>query len=176
MLLYRFDNAEKYPVLESRTTAHGEVTVRAHPPPADGDQATLRITVPPQPTDLVEPTVVLAMPLRAIDGKPRQFLLDVYGDASSCRIWLEAGDATGVGLVYGLGTIHFAGWGTCTADATQPSERWGPQQHEGPTGVTLPLHLYRLGFALGANREGLDIRLKTLSASGELRFAPSGIA
>lgn len=176
MLLYRFDNAERYPVLESRTTVRGEVTIRIHPPSVDADQATLRITVPPQPIDLAEPTIVLALPLRAIDGEPRQLLLDLYGDAGGCRVWLEAGDATGLGLVYGLGTIHFAGWGTCTADATQPSERWGSQQHEGPTGVMLPLHLYRLGFALQANREGMDIRLRTLGVSGDLRFAPSGIA
>lgn len=176
IVLYRFDNVDKFPVLESKTTTRGPVAMDVDPPSASGDPPGLRIVVPRQPAEVVEPTVVLTLPVRAIDGKPRHFLLAVCGDASGCRVWLEGTDATGMGLAYTFGTVRFTGWRICTADAAQPEEHGSGREHEAAPAVTSPLHFHRLGFALGANEKGMDIRLRTLGASGDVRLAVPGIA
>ena len=176
MLLYRFDNVEAYPILESKTTARGSTTTRVDPPAGSADHPTLHFVVPPQSSDITEPAVMLALPRRAIDGEPHHFFLEVYGDGRGSRMWLEAGDATGTGLVYTWETIEFSGWRTCAADAARPSERWSAPQHAGISGVTPPLQLYRLGFALRAGQKGMDIRLRALGASGDLRFGIPDLA
>ena len=176
VVLYRFDDVEKYTILESKTTVRGPVAMHVEPPSAGEGQACLRITVAQQPAELAEPALVLALPVRALDGVPKHFLLAVCGDASGGRIRLEAADATGVSLVYAFGTLHFSGWRVCMADPTQPSNHSDGRHHEPVPVVTPPLHFHRLGFVLSDPETGIDIRLRTLGASGNVRLAAPGLA
>jgi hypothetical protein len=176
MLLYRFDEVKSYPILESKTTARGSTTTLVNPPAGSAEHPTLRVVVPPQSPDLAEPVVVLALPRRAVDGEPHHFFLEVCGDAGGSRVWLEAGDVTGTGLVYTWGTIGFAGWRTCATDAARPDERWSSRPPNDTNGITPPLQLYRLGFALPDGQKGMDVRLRALGVSGDVQLGIPGLA
>jgi len=185
-VLYRFDDTARFPVFESHTTAKGPVAIRA-----DGDEAGgfLRIDYRRHEADPDEITIVLALPLVAVDGRLRKLLLDVFGDAGDCHLHLEGMDGRGdlLGVRFGLAMRAksspqrsralglTAGWRTLRADASKlvppvqfhrlrvssrPREAWG----EVGTG-TRPAEsaLVRLG-------------LRTLSITGEVRFPAKGIA
>lgn len=172
-LLYRFDDAEAFALLKSQTTARGPVTIRVD---CQGNDMFLRVTVTRQQDDPPEITVVIALPLLAVDGKPEEFLLNVLGDASGCRIFAEAGDAHGWGFAYSFGSVDFSDWRTCPADARSPSEYWGEREKSGTPGIVPPVQLFKLGLLMSETCRTIDIGLGKLSVTGDVRIAPPGIA
>lgn len=172
-LLYRFDDADVFPLLETETTARGPVQIRVD---GCGPDAFVRIAVHRHDDDPAETIAVIALPLIAVDGKPEKLLLDVLGDASGCRVFVEAGDTEGWGFAYRFGNVDFAGWRTCSADAQQPDEFWGPREKTDRSAVIPPVQLYRLGIAMNERCQGFDIGVKALSVTGHVRLAPPGIA
>jgi len=175
--LYRFDDAARFPVFESHTTATGPVAIQASRDEA-GDF--IRIVYQPVEADPAEVSIVLALPLVGVDGRLRKLLLDVLGDADSradrgsyeptveggsgrvcgCHLYLEGMDGRGELLTVRLGPIDFAGWRTLRADA---SNLVPPVQfHRLRVTTTPPAHAVRLG-------------IRSLSMTGEVRIAAAGI-
>ncbi|MGB2984848.1 MAG: hypothetical protein WBE26_03115 [Phycisphaerae bacterium] len=129
-----------------------------------------------QERDPAEVTVVIMLPLVAIDGDPQQLLLDVLGDASGCDLIVEAGDAQGWGFGYSFGSVNVSGWHTCSANVQKPSEFWGARQQGDVSGVVPPVQLFRLRLSMSESCEGVDIGFGALSVTGDVRLAPPGIA
>jgi len=136
-------------------------------------------------TDPPDVDVVLALPVRAIDvrvpiaGKPRregfEILLDLCGDTTGCRIWIEAGDVAGCELRYSFGAIDFSGLGTLTANLAHPEE--AAAVSVGDRGDTiLPIQFYRLGITLPNGCPRVDVSLRQLRAGDGVRIVPAGIA
>lgn len=136
----------------------------------------LRIALRRESDDPAEIAVVLALPPLAVDGSPEELLLDVLGDASGCRLFLEAGDAQGLGFSYSFGNVGFMGRRACAVDVREPCEYWGGPEANAAPRVVAPLQLHRLGLAMPESCRGVYIGLGALKVTGNVRLAPSGIA
>lgn len=158
-VLYRFDDAARFPVFESHTTVKGPVAVHV-----DRDDAGdfIRIIHPWQDTEAEadEVTIVLALPIVAVDGRPRQLLLDVFGDAGGCHLHLEGMDGRGNLLVLPLGLVDFAGWRTLCADATK---------------LESPVQFHRLRLTTARSSSAVHIGVRSLSLTGDVRVTAAGI-
>ncbi len=172
-LLYRFDRSELFPLLGEQTSARGGVEIRAG---RRAGEPVLRVSLQRHVDDTADVKVKLALPLVAVEGNPRQFLLDLVGDASGCELFLEAADRLGWGFSYSLGAVDFPAAGTLSVDVQRPREYWDARKENGTTGVVPPVQLFRLVIAMAAKCTGFDLALCALRASGEVRLAPSGIA
>jgi len=157
-VLYRFDDAARFPVMESHTTAQGPVAVRT-----DRDDAGrfLRIAYQRQAADADEVTIVLALPLVAIDGRPRQLLLDVLGGSGVWGLQLEGMDGGGGPILFSFGVAEFEGWGTLRTEARQ---------------VATPVQFHRLRLISAGSSASPDLGLRLLSVTGAVRLVPPGIA
>jgi len=155
-VLYRFDEAARFPVFESHTTAKGPVTVHA-----DRDEIGdfIRIVYQRHEADPNEVSIVLALPLVAVDGRPRQLLLDVFGDASGCHLHLEGMDASGSLLVLPFGLVDFTGWRTLRADASK---------------LVPPVQFFRLRADITAASAPVRLGIRSLSLTGEVRVTAAG--
>ncbi len=195
-LVYRFDDGEAFFLLESETTARGPAAVRVE---GRGNEAFLRVTLERQPDEPGEVAVGIALPLVAIDGSPEQLLLDVVGDASGCRLFLEVADARGWGLAYSFGEVKFFGRRTCAVRVQEPSECWGApaaddrrpltndrsgseqvvgsaHSHLSRVRVIPPIQPYHLKLVLHESCRSVDLGFGALSVTGDVRLAPPGIA
>lgn len=172
-LLYRFDEVRSFPVLESDTTARGPVTVGVD---CHADDTFLRVTLKRRVDDPREIVAVIALPLIAVGGRPEEFLLDVRGDASGCRLLAEAGDARGWGFAYAFGQVGFTGWRTCSVAVQRPYAFWGERKDDDTSCIVPPVQLYRLRIEAGESCEAVDLGLGALWATGEARVVPAGIA
>ena len=172
-IVYRFDDVASFPLLESETTARGPVTIRVE---GQGEEAFLRIAAQRQDNDVPEVVVMISLPLLAIDGDPQELLLEVLGDASGCRLFIEAGDARGWGFAYSFGPVDFSGWRRCTADVQRPSECWGQCEEEGACRVVPPVQPFHLGIGIGKRCDAVGIGVRALRVVGEVRLTPPGIA
>ncbi len=173
-LLYRFDDPEAFPVLESETTATGPVSVRVE---GHGSEAFLRIAAERSGNDPPGAKVVLGLPPQEIAGRPERVQVTVLGDASGCEIFLEAADANGWGFAYAFEPIDFRGWRTLEVDVQRPAERFG--DHDGDAATALieaPVQPSRIGIRLGQSSERTEIGLAALSVTGNARLLPPGIA
>lgn len=175
LLLYRFQDLERFQILTAESTAKGEMRLDRTGP---GDQSYLRLTVAPRLTDAQAALVFIGLPLLAVDGSPEEILLDVHGDASGCRLFLEAGDARGWGVAYDFGVVDFLEWRTCRADARQPVESWGACQSSGTPQVRPPLQPFRLRISLAglSERPGVTLGFGALRVAGDVWIASSGFA
>ena len=155
-VLYRFDDAARFPIFESHTTAKGPVTVQA-----DRDDAGdfIRIVYQRYEADPNEVTIVLALPLVGVDGQPHQLLLDVFGDAGGCHLYLEGMDASGSLLALSFGLVDFAGWRTLRADASK---------------LAPPVQFHRLRLTTAPSSHAVRLGVRSLSLTGEVRIAAAG--
>ncbi len=178
-LVYRFDDAAAFPLLETETTARGPVTLcveGGRDRSAKMISAFLRIALQRRTSDPPEITVVIGLPLIAIDGNPERLLLDVLGDASGCRLFVEGGDARGWGFCYSLGEVDFTGWRECWAEVQRPTKYWGQCKEEGRGGVVMPLQPFRVGIRLSERCRKIDVGLGALRVTGDVRLVAPGIA
>ncbi len=184
-LLYRFDGPARFAVMRSETTAPGSVTLE---PGRRGGESHLRIRyrreAEPDSENGGEPAcdhelpaaIAIALPLVAIDGEPRQFLLDVLGDASGCHLAVDACDANGRRLDYSFGAIGFFGWRTCLAEVGGPVECPTRQGSEKALRARLPIQLFRLRLTLPAGSDVVDLGIASLLVTGNVRPVPPGLA
>ena len=157
-VIYRFDDASRFPVFESHTTAKGSVTVQTQ---RDDTGDFVRIGYERTEADGTEVAIVLALPLVAVEGRPGQLLLDVLGDASGCHLRLEGMDAGGALLALFFGAVTFQGWRTLRADASKPVP---------------PLQFHRLRITAVPASVAVRLGLRSLSLTGPVRLAPPGVA
>lgn len=156
-VLYRFDDAARFPVFESHSTAKGPVTVCAD---RDDGGDFIRIVYQRHESDPDEVTIVLALPLVGVDGRLRKLLLDVFGDASGWHLHLEGMDARESLVALSFGLVDFAGWRTLRADASQ---------------LVPPVQFHRLRFTAAPSFHAVRLGIRSLSLTGEVRFAAAGI-
>ena len=173
LLLYRFDDAEAFPLLETETTAQGSVMLGAE---GDDVDACLRVQLRRKREERDQIKAVIGLSLVAVGGEPQNWILDVVGDASGALLELEAGDRGGSGLTYSLGCVDFLGRRTCRAPVQSPAEYWGKRKGCGTQGVLPPVQPFRLAFILGERCEGIDLRLVALEVDGDAQLVPPGIA
>lgn len=157
-VIYRFDDASRFPVFESHTTAKGSVTVQTE---RDDTGDFVRIGYQRTEADETEFAIVLALPLVAVDGRPRQLLLDVLGDASGCHLRLEGMDAEGGIPAFSFGAVTFQGWRTLHADASK---------------LVPPLQFHRLRITAAGSFAALRLGLRSLSLTGPVHLVPPGLA
>ena len=156
-VLYRFDDAARFSVFESHTTAKGPVSVQTE---RDDTGDFLRIGYERTEADAPEFIIVLALPLAAVDGRPRQLLLDVFGDASGCHLHLEGMGAEDVLLALSFGAVDFEGWRTLRADASKSVP---------------PLQFHRLRIIAAPWLVALRLGLRSHSLTGPVRLVPPGV-
>ena len=168
-VLYRFDDAARFPIFESYTTAKGPVTVQA-----DRDDAGdfIRIVYQRHEADPDEVDIVLALPLVAVGccrsaaearaevAVKRQLLLDVLGDASGCHLHLEGMDTSGSLLALSFGIVDFDGWRTLRADASK---------------LVPPVQFHRLRLTTAPSSHAVRLGVRSLSLTGEVRVVTAGI-
>lgn len=155
-VLYRFDDACRFPVFESHTTAKGPVTVCADRDDAGGF---LRIAYQRRDEDADGVTIVLALPLLAVDGRPKKLLLDVLGDAGGCHLHLEGMDACGNHIVLPFSLVDFTGWRTLRADASK---------------LEPPVQIHRFRLTTAPSSHEVRLGIRSLSLTGEIRVAAAG--
>ena len=172
-LLYRFDDTDAFPFLETESCVRGAVELRLE---GNSPNQHLHLSWARTDGDPPEPSIVMGLPFRAIDGCPVQVLLEVCGDAGGSRLLLEAGDARGWGFAYGLGRIDFRGWRTCAADVQKPCEFWGAHEAGPWAGLSPPVQLQRLKIALDPSCRGVELQFGELTISGTVRITHPGIA
>jgi len=197
-LIHHFDLPQRFPVLEPDSkTKSPPIVERAE----DEKGSFLRIICERlQSDDVGEAIVVLALPLLGVAGKVERFDLDVLGDSSGTRVYLEVTDQRGLELLYSFGETDFSDWRTCRADANQPIEhRSASEDHmpkivepleprklvlkrEGASGTHLTSNASaKRPTVSGTHPAGLacvvfDIGIRTLSGVGDVRLVPTGIA
>ena len=157
-LLYLFDDPARFPVFVSHTTVKGPVTVQADRDAAGGF---LRIAYQRQDADLNEGTIVLALPLMAVDGNPRQLLFEVLGDAGPWRLTLEGMDANGGRVLFSFGVVDLERRCVLRADASQS--------------IT-PLQFHRLRLAVPFSSAVVRLGLRSVFLTGAVRLVPPGLA
>lgn len=172
-LVYRFDNTEAFRLLEEATTARGPIKFELR---ESATEPNLQIAFDRCGDDSREIEAAVALPPRALDGRPDRLILEVLGDASGCRLALESGDAQEGGFAYFFGPIDFAGRGTVSADARHPAEYWGGRNENDTPEVVPPLRFFRLSIVLSAQCHGVDVGLHALRVTGDVRLGPPGIA
>ena len=185
MILYRFDDAERFALLESVTTVPGRVTLETL---SLAGRMCLRIRYQPaadhgpgsegRPVGHAsEPArIVVALPLVAIGGDPEQLELDVHGDASCCEIAIEAVDASMSRVCYSFGAVGFVGWRTCRTDVLKPVERQASRGSDGATVVEPPIQFFQLRLTTPERYAAVDLCLASMAVTGRARVVPSGLA
>jgi hypothetical protein len=168
-VLYRFDDAARFPVFESHTTAKGTVAIHVDREEV-GDF--LRIDYQRHEADPDEVDIVLALPLVAVGccrsaaearaevAVKRQLLLDVFGDASCCHLYLEGMDASGSLLALSFGPVDFTGWHTLRADASK---------------LVSPVQFHRFRLTTAPSSHAVRLGVRSLSLTGEVRVAAAGM-
>jgi len=168
-VLYRFDDAVRFPVFESHTTAKGPVELQTDRDEAGGF---LRIAYQPHEADPNDVTVVLALPLVSVDccrsvaearaevAVKRQLLLEVFGDGSGCHLYLEGMDGRGNLLTGGFGPVDFEGWRTLRTDAST---------------LVPPVQFHRFHLTTAPPSHAVRLGVRLLSLTGEVRVAAAGI-
>ncbi|UCE60096.1 MAG: hypothetical protein JSU63_21960 [Phycisphaerales bacterium] len=173
LLLYKFDSADDFPVLDSYTTARGVISSHVED---RGDGSVLRICLARHPDEVPDTVIVLALPLVAVDGEPERLELTVHGDGSRCRLSIDASDARGIGFSYSFGQVDFMGKRTCRADVCKPDEVWDECQHNHRPQVTPPIQLLRLRIHFNRSAAQASVGLVALSVTGNAHRGASGIA
>ena len=156
-VLYRFDDAARFPVFESHTQVKGVVAVHA-----DRDDAGdfLRIDYQRQAGYAGEDSIVLALPIVAVDGHLRKMLLDVFVGAGKCHFSIEVMDGRGNLFTVRFGAVDFGGWRTLCADASK---------------LLPPVQFLRLRADIAADSAPVRWALRSLSLTGEVRRLAAGI-
>ena len=172
-VLYRFDSVGAYPLLSTFTTARNPVLLQIG---GEGDEAGLNIGFERNADDEADIDIVLGLPLSGVDGAPRSLQLDLVGNLTGCRIFLEGMDSRGAGLTYALTDDRRPGRQVWVAGIQHPSEYRGalPEMESPP--VLVPLQFHRLSVTVGPKARGLDLRLLRLRVTGDIRLCPPGIA
>ena len=175
LLVYRFDNAEAFPLLEVLTTLAEKPTIRID---GHGQEAILRVEASPKACAVAVGRAVLALPPRTVEGLPQQFLLEIHGDASGCRVVMEAFDAGGEPLIYSFGVVDFSGWrtvGSRLADyGLWAGDRGGAAGD--PQSVSPPIDLCRLAILTDECEGGFSLGLRSICVTGQVRLPVPGLA
>ncbi len=164
MVIYRFDSAKTYCLIESRTTACEGVKIE---PVRHEDRTGLRITFRREPGGSEEATLAIALPLRSIGGAHGPFVLDAHGDATDLRFRLHGLDAENREVAYMLSRSDTDD--THSADMSHP-------EGDDATPAALPLQLHQLSITITARAVTADVTLFALHAAGDLHLVPSGLA
>lgn len=173
-VLCRFDDAEAFPPLDSRTTVRGPVVTRVR---GKGEEKELVLAFRRHSSDPADAEAVLALPFIAIDGRPERLGLTLRGDGSGARPFVEGDDVEGRGLIYRFEPVRSAGLVTCWIEVQAPTEQFDADQVvEDRSAVVPPVRLYRFGVAPGCTAEGVAIGLRKLIVTGEVRLSSPGIA
>ncbi len=172
-LVYRFDNTEAFGLLDVEGTARSAVSVSL-----DGTEQArfLRVRWARGREDALGVVIVLSLPPRAVDGTPCQWLLDASANGGACRVTLEAADAYGAGVDYSLGVIHASAPRILSAPVAEPTGFWGERGETKDEPVTPPIEPYRIRLSPPDVCQSLDIIVRTLHVTGDVRLAAPGIA
>lgn len=171
--LYRFDNLEAFPLLDSCTSC-GARAAQHLDTDKRGTFLCLELTGGAERATPAQ--LGIALPPRAVRGLPENIELEVLGDARGGRFVLEVSDDRGWGLAYELGPIDFNGWRGLSVSIQQPARNLGKRQTIATERVVPPLQFQRLLFELDPAARGSCVGVRALSVSGEVELVPTGIA
>jgi len=173
LVLHRFDDAERFPLLDTLTTARGPWTVRLRR--VEGETE-LCVTGRRTGGDPPGACVCLGLPIRAVAGHLRRLGLEARGDGSGCGLYVEASDARGCGFRYGFGTVSFADVRTCWAEADDPIDYWEGSPPPSAPQVTPPVQFLRLTIVPAHGTDHTVVALRQFLVTGDVRLASPGIA
>jgi len=160
LVLYRFDSAEAFPVLESFCSERGRIEARAV---GASDDVSLMVSLRRDDTSSDATEAVLALPPRTVAGSIERIEISVVGDRSGCTLALDAEDQTGAVRRLDFGMVGFEGVGLCVCD-------W-------PVSEKMQIiKFHRLRIVIGPCCASATLILLSLSVRGEVRFLPSGVA
>lgn len=171
MIVFRFDDDRKFPLVSSLTTVGKAVRLEIV---TDATQRSLRIVTTGEDTGNNLRDIVLALPLHALDGAPAGIELEVTGDTRPWQVYIEGSDGAGVGLVWELSGLEGAGRHVLSALADKPHDRWD-RGDVADTLVIPPLTFHRLRLTM-SHTHSLDIVLHELRVTGNVRLVPSELA
>lgn len=163
--LYKFDSVNSYPVLASQSTPRGRIdSVLA----GRDENASLYLSVQRRRDEEGPLTIVLAMPVRAVEGVVEGLEIDVVCEEPGCRLFLEGGDPLGQTRSFDCGVAEGAGRVTC---------RWVGEitpQEGAPERGTMQFHRIRL--VIPAELEFARLGLMSVRVLGDVHPVLTGLA
>ena len=173
MIVFRFDDDRKFPLVSSLTTDWRTVRTEVV---ADGTGKYLRIvTKGGRPLD-GESDIVLALPLHTVSGATERIELEMRGATRGLQVYIEGSDGDGVGLVWKLsdeneatGRRVLAGW------VAAPQDRWEEDGADHKKAIAQPLTFHRLRLTVSGT-QNVDIVLHELRLTGDAHTVPAGLS
>jgi len=160
VVLYRFDSAEAFPVLDSFSSEGVSIETRVA---GHGTDASLVISVDRTHSGPDALEAVVALPPRTVSGHLEGVELSLVGDRGGCRMALDAEDESGAARRLDLGLVDFDGPGSCIHRPSSSEKT----QH---------LQFHRLRIVIGRSCVSTTLNLLSLIVHGEVRRLPSGMA
>ena len=173
MIVFRFDNDRKFPLVSSMTTVAKAVRLDIV---TEATQRSLRIVTTGEDTSDGESDIVLAFPLNALSGAMERIELETSGVTPGLQVSIEGSDGDGVGLVWRLsGENNTTGRRVLIASVAAPQDRWDKPGADHTVAVAPPLTFHRLRLTV-SNAQNIDIVLHELRLTGEVRTVPGGLS
>ncbi|HNQ23601.1 MAG TPA: hypothetical protein PKK06_10955 [Phycisphaerae bacterium] len=173
LLIYRFDDLKRFPLLDDWTTARGLVERHIED---DAWGRLLCLTYAASLDDPSDAVLALALPVRAVSGGPEELQLAVLGDGHKWWFELQGWNADGQLMDWCWGTTACAGRQTCAVAVDTGTARLVGSVVTGAQCVTVPLEFYRLNIRPPAGVGKSRIGLRSLSVTGSAWPVPAGVA
>jgi len=167
--LYKFDAVKPYPVLASQSTARGRIdTVLA----GRGEDESLYVSLQRRPDEQGDVTLVMAMPVRAVEGVVEGVEIDVISEAPGWRLFLEGGDPLGESRSFDCGAVEAMGRATCRWRGTlEPTQQAGADARQRGT-----MQFHRLRIVIPPELEFARFGLVCVRVLGDVRPVSAGLA
>ncbi|MCH8149073.1 MAG: hypothetical protein IH987_14005 [Planctomycetes bacterium] len=172
MIVYCFDDDRKFPLVASLTTTCRDIRLEIV---TDATQRSLRIVTSGDESSDAEGAIVLALPLKGVDGAPEGIELEVTGDTRPLQVYIEGSDVAGQGLIWRLSGLERAGRHILRALADKPCDRWDQDDGDSRMAVAPPLTFHRLRLTV-SHPHIVDIELHELRVTGNVHLVPSGLS
>jgi hypothetical protein len=158
-------------VLESQTTARGRIDAVLA---GRGHDASLYVSLQRRPREDGELTIVLAMPVRAVEGIVEGLEVDVVCEEPGCRIFLEGGDPLGKTQSFDCGVTASMGENTCRWVGTiDPPDGEACDDKMTRRGT---MQFHRLRIIVPVEQSFARIGLKAVRINGDVRKVLTGLA
>lgn len=173
MIVFRFDDDRKFPLVSSLTTVGRAVGTEVV---ADGTRKSLRIVTKSGRRLDGESDIVLALPLHALSGVMERIELEMSGATRGLQVYIEGSDGDGVGLVWKLSDQdRTTGRRVLAGLVAASQDRWDKDGGDRKRAVAPPLTFHRLRLTM-SDAPTVDIVLHELRLTGNVCTAPAGLS
>jgi len=169
-IIYRFENAMAYPVLEHPEPDAGSWSVSAIN--VDGHRC-LGIRMSARPGVAPGSCVALGLPPRVLDGHVEGFVLETHGRDAQCAIRLGLADSLNRRFSVDLTDAH--GGNRVTGTEAWPCDAESGTGFQALSTLRPPVQTYRLAL-MSTAAPGFDVTIRSLGVIGNVRLMAAGLA